>query len=314
MPSEPKRRFQPSEAVRLGLSEHPLTDLYYKLMQGPWWVLVGLFFVAYIIANLAFAGLYQLDLEGIERPDGGFLDAFEFSVQTISTIGYGSMAPQTAYTNMLVTMEAMVGLLGFAIATGLMFQKFARPKSMVRFSEPLLIKVRNGKPTACFRLGNARGNEIIEASVRMVVLKPEVTEEGASFRRLHDLELMRSTSPMFVLTWTVMHIIDEDSPLYGETPESLIDDDVFIIVTMTGIDATFSQTIYTRHIYYADSIRFDEHFADMVERGDDGRLVIDYGEFDRSVPAPGDALALMAPGSARETNHSAAESVDEASP
>ncbi|MEM6992613.1 MAG: ion channel [Myxococcota bacterium] len=294
----PRERFHPRDAIRLGLKIHPLTDLYYQLMRRSWWVLISALVGFFLLANLAFAALYMADMPGISSAEsGGFAQAFEFSVQTISTIGYGGMSPQTPYVHTLVTAEAMVGVLGFAIATGLMFQKFSRPKAMVLFSEPLVLTVREGKPVLMLRLGNARGNEIIEASLRVTMLKPEVTAEGHRMRRLYDLDLMRTHTPMFVMTWVVVHEIDENSPMFGETADKLEAEDAIFIVTMTGIDATFSETVYARKIYYSEAIRWGERFEDVVSFTDEGQAVIDYNRFDATVadPADLDVRAMVAP-------------------
>lgn len=266
-------------------------------MQRSWALLVAVQVAAFLLVNLAFAGLYMLDMQGISQAEsGGFAEAFEFSVQTISTIGYGGMSPQTPYVHGLVTAEAVCGVLGFAIATGLMFQKFARPKALVRFAKPLIVTVRNGKPVMMMRIGNARGNEIIEASMRLTMLKPEVTAEGHRMRRLFDCELLRSQTPMFVMTWMAIHEIDEDSPMFAASRESLEEMDAIYIATLTGIDATFSETIYARHMYYWEDIRWGERFVDVVSFNDEGRAVIDYGVFDQTEADPKhiDALGLLA--------------------
>ncbi|MBL4685445.1 MAG: hypothetical protein JKY37_12695 [Nannocystaceae bacterium] len=296
--AEPRReRFHPRDAIRVGLKIHPLTDLYYQLMRGPWWFLVVALVAFYLLANVAFASLYMADMPGISQAEnGGFAQAFAFSVQTISTIGYGGMSPQTPYVHALVTAEAMVGVLGFAIATGLMFQKFSRATAMVRFSESIVLTVRDGKPVLMLRLGNVRGNEIIEASLRLTMLKPEVTAEGHSMRRLYDCDLMRTHTPIFVMTWAVVHEIDASSPMYGMTPELLAEQDALFIVTMTGIDATFSETVYARKMYYSESVRWAQRFEDVVSFNEEGRGVIDYTRFDATVadPAEYDVRALLA--------------------
>jgi inward rectifier potassium channel len=189
----------------------------------------------------------------------------------------------------------MVGVLGFAIATGLMFQKFARPTAMVRFSEPLVVTVREGRPVLMMRIGNTRGNEIIEASLRLTMLLPEVTTDGHSMRRLHDCKLMRTNTPMFVMTWMVVHEIDEDSPMWGQTPASLAENNALWIVTLTGIDATFSQTVHARHLYRAENVRFGQRFSDVISFSEEGRATIDYTRFDETTadPADLDVLALL---------------------
>jgi inward rectifier potassium channel len=150
-----------------------------------------------------------------------------------------------------------------------------------------VVQRRNGKPVISFRVGNARGNEIIEASLRVSALVPEVTTEGESLRRLIDLPLLRSTTPMFAMTWTVIHPLDETSPLHGHDHASLDRDQIRFIVSFTGIDATFSQTVHARHIYLHTDIRWGHRFVDIVDNTDDGRLRIDYRRFHDTVAIAG---------------------------
>ena len=281
----------PQNAVRIGLRMSPLTDLYYHLMRSSWWLLIGVLVAFYLLANIGFACLYMMEFQGIsDAQAGSFADAFAFSVQTLSTIGYGTLAPTSGAVHTLVTLEAMTGLLGTAIATGLMFAKFSRPRAKVLFTDNILVNQRNGKPALVFRVGNARGNELIEASLRVATLVPEVTAEGEKMRRLVDLPLLRSTTPMFAMTWTVIHEIDEDSPLHGRSRESFADDGVRFIVSMTGIDATFSQMVHARHIYVADDLKWGHRFVDIVDYTEDGRLRIDYLRFHDTRPVEGSTL------------------------
>ncbi len=289
-PSAPRR--DPLDVVRLGLPLSPLTDLYYHLMERSWWLLVGLLAVMYLLTNLAFAVLYLTQGEGINAAEvGSFADAFAFSVQTLSTIGYGTMSPTNGAVHGLVTLEAMTGLLGTAIATGLVFAKFSRPRAKVMFSRPLLITRRNGQPALLFRVGNARGNEIIEASMRMAALIPEETLEGERMRRLVDLTLLRSRTPVFALTWTAVHEIDENSPLHGYDDERLAQEHVRFIVSLTGIDGTFAQTVHARHIYQHEDIVWGSRFVDIVDAETDGQLVIDYRRFHDLEPVRAATLA-----------------------
>jgi len=275
-----RRSNDPLDVIRLGLPLSPLTDLYYHLMNGSWWLIFGILGAMYMLANLGFACLYMLQVDGIHAArSGSFVDAFSFSVQTLSTIGYGTLSPATGTVHALVTAEAMVGLLGTAIATGLIFAKFARPRAKVLFSKSMVMHWRNGLPVLAFRVGNARGNEIIEASLRVSALIPEVSHEGERMRRLIDLPLLRSTTPMFALTWSVIHEIGEESPLRGLDEEALARGQVRFIISMTGIDGTLSQMVHARHIYDHDDIRWWHRFVDIVDNAEDGRLRIDYQYF-----------------------------------
>jgi inward rectifier potassium channel len=190
-----------------------------------------------------------------------------------------------------VTVEAFVGLLGMAMASGLMFSKFARPTARVLFSSRVIVTTRNGKPCLVMRMANGRGNEIIEATLRVAVLKPEVTAEGEKMRRFHDLVLTRNQTPLFTLTWMVIHEINEASPLFGETEESLREMSVRFIVTLTGIDSTFAQTIHARTSYFAEDIVWGGRFVDVTSQLPDGRLQVDYTKFNQVVVDAKDPVA-----------------------
>lgn len=277
-------RRDPTLAVRIGVPSTPLSDLYYRLMSRKWRWLLGGLAVGYIAINAVFAGLYALDPGGFNGADRvGIVEGFYFSVQTFATIGYGTISPRSLYANLLVTFEALAGIIYTAIATGLVFAKFSQPSARVLFSQTMVIGQRHGKPVLQFRMANARGNALLEASVRVTLLKTETTPEGHSMRRLHDVLLDRTTSPLFTLSWLVMHEIDEESPFFGETAESLAADEVLVIVTLTGLEGTFSQTVHARHFYEFHDIRWNRRFVDIISRTDDGRVQMDLRRFDETV-------------------------------
>ena len=267
------------EAVRRGAPSALRRDVYFYLMEGGWLrAFVGLA-VAYVLLNLFFAGLYMLEPGSVVEADGTFLDAFFFSVQTMSTIGYGTMHPATPYADAVVTVEAAVGMFAVALATGLLFAKASRPRSSVLFSDSMTITEMDGAPVLTLRLGNARGNEIVDASVVVSAVMDESTREGHHLRRLRDLKLVRSRSPLFVLTWTVMHRIDESSPLFGFDLSQLERVVFSFVVTMTGHDSTYGSTVHGRRIYYTDDVRLGQRFVDVIRDLPDGRLLVDYTRF-----------------------------------
>lgn len=283
----PKRRFRgPADAIRIGHPHRPLQDLYYELMRGSWRWLVSMFAALYVATNLLFATLYWLDPMAVEI-DGGlaFSDAFFFSVQTLSTIGYGALAPASTYSDILVTIESLVGMLGVAVMTGIIFTKFARTRAGVMFSDKIVINVRNQTPCLMLRVANARGNEVVEAEIRVAVLLTETTMEGVSMRRVIDLGLLRNTSPIFSLSWTVMHVIDHNSPLHGMSLQQLADDRSIVVVTLTGIDNTFSETVHARTIFTMEDVRLGERFLDVIDFEGD-RLRIDLRAFHDTEPDP----------------------------
>ena len=284
---ETKRLTRVREGARTVIKGAPnelRRDIYFFFMEGSWKRLFGSLGFLYLITNVFFAGLYLLEPGSIYGAGAeSFADAFFFSVQTMSTIGYGSLHPATAYADMMVAIEAAIGLLGVAMATGLMFAKASRPQSSVVFSDTLVLTTRHGLPTLCFRAGNARGNDVVDASVTFSALMDEITPEGHHLRKLHTLGLQRSRTPLFSLSWAVIHAIDEDSPLHGvdfHDPEG----DVLFIVTLTGHDGTYGQTMYARRLYYPEDIRVGHRFVDVISQLDDGRMMLDYTYFHDTVP------------------------------
>ncbi|MEQ9670247.1 ion channel [Coleofasciculus sp. G2-EDA-02] len=281
-----RRRF---DIARKGISHSHWRDPYHLLLTLDWswfFVLIG---GGYILINVVFAVLYLAGGDCIENARPGlFWDAFFFSVQTMASIGYGAMYPRPdcTYTNILVTIEALTGLMGLTTATGLMFARFSRPTARVLFSRVAVITVHNGVPTLMFRMANERYNQILEAQLTVSLLRNEITAEGEFMRRFYDLKLVRSQTPIFTLTWTAMHPIDQSSSLFGMTPESLAEAEVEIVVTFTGLDETVSQTIHARHSYIAEEIIWNQRFVDILSRSRDGRRIIDYRRFHDVIPHP----------------------------
>ncbi|MGD2182959.1 ion channel [Lusitaniella coriacea] len=271
--------------VRKGIPAFHWDDLYHILFTLSLSKLLGLLGVTYLAINTLFAFAYLLGESGIENAHpNSFADAFFFSIQTFATIGYGAMYPRTAYINILVVVEVFIGLLGMAMATGLMFARFSMPTARILFSNVAVICPYNGMPMLMFRTANQRSNLIVEAEVNVNLLLPETTPEGHSLRRLYPLKLVRSNTPTFVLSWTIMHPLDETSPLYGRTLESLIADNAQIIVTFNGLDETVKQTMHARHVYLARDILENRRFVDVVTFKGDNDRAIDYEHFHDVVP------------------------------
>ncbi len=274
-----------SEAYRRGTPNELRRDFYFFFMEGSWARLILAFIFVYLFINVAFASLYMLEPDSVANISSeSFSDAFFFSVQTISTIGYGAMSPISSYGHMLVTIEAIIGVILIALMTGMVFAKASRPHSSVLFSKRLVVTKKDGQHMLMLRLGNGRGNDVVDAAITVSVLVDTVSPEGHKMRRFESLTLVRSSSPLFTLTWTVMHVIDETSPLWQvdwNSPECNIFN---IIAIMTGHDSTYAQTTHARNVYYPENIRHGHRFVDIISNLPDGRLMVDYTKFHKTVP------------------------------
>jgi inward rectifier potassium channel len=266
--------------VRVGQRRAYVNDAYAFLLRSKWRRLIAFCGLLYLAVNALFASLYVGLGQCIDgaRPDS-FFDAFFFSIQTLATIGYGVMHPHGVCGHTLVGIEALVGLLGFALVTGIVFSKFARPSAGVIFSHVAVISPHDGVPCLLFRVANERGSDIVESSMRLHALMDTTTSEGKHLRRFHDLKLDRNSIPVLLMSWLVIHCIDEHSPLYGKSAEDLKLGDIRILASMTGMDGTFMQTVYAYHQYAPDSIRYGAEFEDIIRRLPDGRSELDLTKF-----------------------------------
>jgi inward rectifier potassium channel len=266
--------------IAIGQERGGVRDLYHKVLNMPLWGLLALLACAYLVVNVLFALLYLMHPGAISGArSGSFADAFFFSVQTLSTIGYGEMAPRGLYANVLVTAEAFSGLVTIALTTGLIFTRVSKPTARVMFSRVAVITAFDGVPTLMFRAANQRSNQILEAEVMVNIARQITTAEGHTMRSFFDLPAVRARSPLFLLSWTIMHRLDENSPLYGVTPESLRAEAAEILVVLSGMDDTFAQRIHARHAYASDEILWDKQFEDVLSLTDDGRRIVDYRKF-----------------------------------
>ena len=270
---------------RVGIRRSISGDLFHYLMTTSWPTLIVLLFGVWILFNGGFAALYMLDPGGVSNVDrGSFLQHFFFSVQTSATIGYGVMVPTDVYTHSLVVLEAFGGILQVACTTGVAAAKFARPVARVLWSDAMVVQERDGVPELSFRVANERGTQIMEAKVALSMTLDEVLSSGEGFRRVVSLDLVRSHTPAFVLTWTEMHRITPESPLHGLSAEDLERASVAFLVTLTGLDDTLGQTVNARTIYGWNRLRWDHRHADILSVRPDGTRVIDYAKFHNLEP------------------------------
>jgi inward rectifier potassium channel len=234
---------------RLGVEESPFEDLYHRLLRLSWPRFLGITF------------------------------AFAFGAQALTV--YGNFFPHTSLGNLVLTLEAAFEMFAAALLTGLVFAKFARPTARVVFSDNILWTTSNGRPVVSLRLGNIRANRIFEGRAKLTLLRDETTEEGEKIRKLVDLKLAREATPLFSLSWTIYHFIDQESPLQGMTPEEMKRLGWEIFVTFIGFDQDISQDIVAHSTYSAEHIQRARKFADMIEVSD-GIRVIDFSKLNQT--------------------------------
>lgn len=268
-----------------GVHQKPYQDIYHYLLKASWLKVFGLLFVIFLLVNLFFTFLYLMGGDCLEKARAGsFADAFFFSLQTITTIGYGNIYPKNIYAEVIVFVEAFSGLIIEAMAAGLMFAKFSIPQSRIVFSNNIVVNERNEQDTLMFRVANERGNHIVEAHTQVVLSFNDFTLEGEHGRSLVDLELIRNNSPVFALSWSVFHVINENSPLHQKTMEDLKQMEAMIFVSIVGIDNTSGQTIHERHAYDFKDILWDHRFEDILMQAEDGSRYIDFSRFQQVKP------------------------------
>lgn len=273
------------EIITQGLRPAVFQDLYHFFMTVGWpqlFAIIAAFFLAF---DVVFGCLYYLVpgcIANLNPP--GFAGAFFFSVETLGTVGYGEMHPQTLYGHVVSMIEIFVGLMALALITGLMFARFSRPRARFLFAQNAVVRPIDGKLTLMFRAANARQNVIQEASAYLRMLRDEVTQEGFQIRRITDLSLVRAQHPVFILGWNLMHVIDEASPLKDESPESLNASATMFILSLSGTDVATGQVLMARHEYSCAAIRWNQSFCDVLEVDAEGTVRFDYRKFDEIEP------------------------------
>ncbi|MBC3909607.1 ion channel [Undibacterium umbellatum] len=260
--------------VAHGLHTHFWQDIYYYAMTSSWPVFFAGVGVVFLVLNLCFAALFMLG----DNPIGNlypnnFLGAFFFSVETLATVGYGDMHPQTVYGHAIATLEIFVGMACVALITGVMFARFSRPRSSIIFAEHPVSHVMDGKRVLLIRLANSRMNIISEATAKLRLMRDESTAAMGSFRKITDMKLEREQHPIFILGWTVIHVIDESSPLFGLDADGLHKLNASLILSIEGVDDTTNQPQRARHYYPCSQIHWNHRYVDVFESNRDANSV-----------------------------------------
>jgi inward rectifier potassium channel len=264
-------------ARREGFSPLSYLNGYHAMLTMTWPTFLGIVTLVYVGMNALFAMLYLLcgpnglGGAGVEEMGGHFLRAFFFSVETFATIGYGNIFPATALANWIMTLEAIVGILSVALLTGLVFARFARPTAALLFSKNCVIAPYQGKAGFMFRITNARSNQLMELEAKV-----QFTRIDGKGRNYTQLKLERTKVVFFPLSWTIVHPIDETSPMFGFTHEDLVRTDTEFLILISGIDETFAQTVHARMSYKADEILVGMKYSNMYNPvAKDGTISID---------------------------------------
>jgi inward rectifier potassium channel len=234
----------------------------------------GVFALAFLACgDGALAGTH---VAGLSR----FGEAFFFSAYTFATVGYGNVVPASLGANLLATFDSLVGLLGFALATGLVFARFSRPVARIRFSRNAIVAPYRDMTAFEFRIANARSNEIVELSVQILYTRFETVGDD-SVRRFYPLALERQKVTFFPLAWTIVHPIDAESPLRGVTQAQLVAEEAEFLILLTGMDETFSQTVHARSSYKPAEVVWGARFSNIFTKPDaEGRIRIDLARLD----------------------------------
>ncbi len=275
------------EILTEGIRRVVFQDLFHYFMTITWPQVFATFAGFFLVFDTLFGFAYHLVpgcIANLNPP--GFAGAFFFSVETLATVGYGDMHPQTVYGHTVAMIEIFVGLMSLAVITGLMFARFSRPRARFLFSKQLVVRPIDGRRTLVLRAANLRLNVVQDAFAKLYMTRNEVTQEGFRIRRVVDLPLLRSTQPLFSLGWTLMHVLDESSPLRRETAESLNEAEAAFILNMSGTDESTGQMLTTRAEYSHSAIRWNATFRDIIEIDADGVLHMDYAKFDEVEPLP----------------------------
>jgi inward rectifier potassium channel len=258
-------------------------DAYHFLRTTTWPRVTLLFATLFVVTNLVFGVIYYVGPREVHEAHG-FLDDFWFSVQTLATIGYGYLAPTGTFVNAVVTVESFCGIMLTALITGVFFARFGTPSARVLFSRVALITDHDGKRALLLRMANERTTAIVEATVHVYLTRDERLASGERMRRIYDIPVRRATSPVFAWSFLVVHPIDEASPLFGATPESLAASTTTIIVTMAGTDDQLAATVHARYAYDPPQILFDRRFVDLFKTDAQGRPYLDFGPIHDTEP------------------------------
>jgi len=277
------------EFRKRGVSRFDLRDPYHLAVTLTWPQFLAALFVLYLSVNIVFATLFWLVPGSVANARlGSFADAFFFSIETLATVGYGEMYPATGYGRLVAGSEIVCGLAFTAILTGLTFVRFSRPRAKFIFAANPVVAIHKGKPTLMVRIGNGRATGLADARAQLNVLLNETAEDGNVLHRVQELRLERAHIPIFPLFWTLMHVLDERSPLHGYDAARAIKASAQVFVLLEAHDPTVATTVHEIRNYAAQDIRFGMRYQDAVTTAADGTPVLDLTKIGALEPDVGD--------------------------
>jgi inward rectifier potassium channel len=269
-----------SNVHRRGLPFLESMSIYHSLISMPWWKFNLLIVACYLVVNIIFACLYYIvGLDGLGGMIGTtendkFWEAFFFSAQSLTTVGYGRINPVGMGDSIVATIESMIGLLGFALATGLLYGRFSRPGAKILYSNKAVVAPYRDMTGFMIRIANKRKNELIEAEAALLFSHVE-NSNGKEVRRFDFLNLELKRINVLSTTWTIVHPIDDNSPLHGLKPEDYKKKQIEMLLMVKGFDESFSQTVYSRSSYRYDEIEYGAKFVPVVNPGPQGSLILE---------------------------------------
>src|ERR1700689_3393132 len=277
-------RFGDREIITEGLHLSFWADISHRCMTASWPAFIGGAALVFIAFNAVFAFFYWIGDQPISNvPGSAYIDYLYFSIETLSTAGYGDMHPDTHYGHFIATVELFTGIFSMSLMTGLIFARFSRPNARLLFADNPVIYNHDGKPTLMLRLANERHNIISNATAKLWLFKNIVSMEGEQLRRFYELQLTQNQNPGLAWSWTLYHVLDENSPLYQTNADDLEAIKASLVIVVTGYDIVAAQTVHARKTYNYRDVRFGHRYADILDTSDDGRLRVDYSRFHETI-------------------------------
>jgi len=273
------------EIIAHGLTGGLAADLYHRSMTASWPMFFASAALVFGVLNSVFALLYFAGDQPISNvAPGSFIGLLYFSIETLATVGYGDMHPQSHYGHLIATVEIFTGMSFLAVMTGLVFARFSRPRARFVFAQHAIVTMHEGRPTLMIRVANERHNMLSGARATLWFIRTEKGGDGRFARRFYRLALLRNENPIFAMSWTLYHVVDESSPLFGLTAEDLALTDATLSLAIRGLDDHSSEQLHARRHYLPADIRWQHRYVDIASMSEDGRFIIDFEKFHDVAP------------------------------